>query len=282
MRISTQQMYFNNLYGIQNYQQNINKLQEELSNNKKNDLSPYEKVQVMTENIEISKNSQYMSNIDFLQSKKETDDTNLDSINNILMKIKDLVTQFKNGSYNSNDLVSGKESYQELKNGVVNLLNQKNSNGNYIYSGTTNVLPFSDIYTYNGNQEINEVIIDDKETMELNIPGQKIIDNKLLQNFKDLDNFFNGTFKTISIDNLQDSINNISLLRTKIGEQLNRLTEKQNDIDVSNINSKKLIENIQGIDYAEEIMNLNKNQIALQAMYKISSSINQTNLFNFL
>lgn len=282
MRISTQQMYFNNLYGIQNYQQNINKLQEELSNNKKNDLSPYEKVQVMTENIEISKNSQYMSNIDFLQSKKETDDTNLDSINNILMKIKDLVTQFKNGSYNSTDLVSGKESYQELKNGVVNLLNQKNSNGNYIYSGTTNVLPFSDIYTYNGNQEINEVIIDDKETMELNIPGQKIIDNKLLQNFKDLDNFFYGTFKTISIDNLQDSINNISLLRTKIGGQLNRLTEKQNDIDVSNINSKKLIENIQGIDYAEEIMNLNKNQIALQAMYKISSSINQTNLFNFL
>ena len=143
MRISTQQMYNNNLYGIQNYQQNINKIQEELSNNKKNDLSPYEKVQVMTENIEISKNSQCMSNIDFLQSKKETDDTNLDSINNILMKIKDLVTQFKNGSYNSTDLVSGKESYQELKNGVVNLLNQKNIIGNNIYQGTKNELHLS-------------------------------------------------------------------------------------------------------------------------------------------
>lgn len=275
-------MYNNSLYGIQSYQQNINKIQEELSNNKKTDLTPYEKVKVITEDVEISKNSQYMSNIDFLQAKKETDDTNLDSINNVLMKIKDLVTQFKNGTNNSSDLVAGNESYQELKNGLVNLLNQKNSNGDYVYSGTTNKLPFTDIYTYNGNQEINEIMIDDKETMELNIPGQKIVDNKLLQNFKELDNFFNGTSNSISIDNLQESINNISLLRTKLGGQLNRLTEKQNYLDVSNINSKKLIENIQGIDYAEEITNLNKNQIALQAMYKISSTINQTNLFNFL
>jgi flagellar hook-associated protein 3 FlgL len=193
MRISTQQIYNNNLYGIQSYQQNINKIQEELSNNKKTDLTPYEKVKVITEDVEISKNSQYMSNIDFLQAKKETDDTNLDSINNVLMKIKDLVTQFKNGTNNSSDLVAGNESYQELKNGLVNLLNQKNSNGDYVYSGTTNKLPFTDIYTYNGNQEINEIMIDDKETMELNIPGQKIVDNKLLQNFKELDNFYINT-----------------------------------------------------------------------------------------
>ena len=282
MRISTQQMYSNSLSGIQNYQQSINKVQEEISNNKKSDLSPYEKSQVMNETVEISKNSQYMSNIDFLQSKKETDDTNLESVNNILMKIKDLVTQFKNGSNNQSDLAAGNEIYQELKNGLVNLLNQKNSNGNYIYSGTTNVKPFNDIYSYNGNQEINQIMIDDGETIELNIPGEKIVDKTFIKNFQDLDNFFSGTSKTISIDNLQSSINNISLLRTKLGGQLNRLTNKQDALDNSNTNSKNIVENIQGIDYAEEITTLNKNQVALQAMYKIASSINQTNLFNFL
>lgn len=35
MRISTQQMYNNSLSGIQNYQQTINNIQEEISNNKK-------------------------------------------------------------------------------------------------------------------------------------------------------------------------------------------------------------------------------------------------------
>ena len=275
-------MYSNSLSGIQNYQQSINKVQEEISNNKKSDLSPYEKSQVMNETVEISKNSQYMSNIDFLQSKKETDDTNLESVNNILMKIKDLVTQFKNGSNNQSDLAAGNEIYQELKNGLVNLLNQKNSNGNYIYSGTTNVKPFNDIYSYNGNQEINQIMIDDGETIELNIPGEKIVDKTFIKNFQDLDNFFSGTSKTISIDNLQSSINNISLLRTKLGGQLNRLTNKQDALDNSNTNSKNIVENIQGIDYAEEITTLNKNQVALQAMYKIASSINQTNLFNFL
>lgn len=282
MRISTQQMYNNSLSGIQNYQQTINNIQEEISNNKKNDLSPYEKNQVMNETVNISKNSQYMSNIDFLYSKKVTDDTNLDSMGNILMKIKDLAIEFKNQTNNSNDLTAANENYQELKKEFTNILNQKNSNGNYIYSGTTNIQPFTDIYTYNGNQEVNQVMIDDRQSVETNIPGNLIVDNTLNQNFKDLDSFFNGSNKNISIDTLQSSINHISLLRTKLGGQMNTLTNQQSLLENNNINSKNTIENIQGIDYAEEITNLNKSQIALQAMYKISSSINQTNLFNFL
>lgn len=282
MRISTQQMYDNSLSGIQGYQQTINNIQQEMSNNRKSNLSSYETVKVMNETVNISKNSQYMSNIDYLQSKKSTDDTNLESMGNILMKIKDLTIQFKNQTNNSNDLAAGNQNYQELKKEFTNLLNQKNSNGNYIYSGTNNVQPFTDVYTYNGNQEINQVMIDDKQTMETGIPGNLIVDNTLNQNFKDLDNFFSGSSKNISIDNLQSSVDNISLLRTKVGGQMNALTNQKNLLEDKNINSKNTIENIQGIDYAEEITNLSKNQVALQAMYKISSSINQTNLFNYL
>lgn len=282
MRISSGQMYDSVLNGIKKYQVESNQIQKDIANGYRSDISTVDKIKVMNDNVTISKNAQYISTIDNLNVKYNKNDTDLDNINNSLMKIKDLITQGLNSTNTTSDLNNIKEQYNSLKNNIENILNQKNEIGNYIYSGTTDVKPFTSLLSYNGNNQKNQVYISDNQLIDTNIAGSEIINANGQSTINSIDTMFqNGSLNASALDDLQSMIDNVSLVRTKVGSQLNVIDNSKSYYEKDTLNLQEEIENLQGIDYASSITKLNQNQNNLQALYKIQASNNKS-LFDYM
>jgi len=161
MRISTVQAFNSGVSGLQNNYGNMTRTQAEISAGKKI-LTPADDPVASVKLLQISQeealNSQYKTGMTAAKNSLSSSDVILSSITgNVLQRIKEITVQAGNGALNSDDRKSLATELKQREDELLNLLNSKDANGKYLFSGSMgDTQPFvrnaNGSYSYQGDE----------------------------------------------------------------------------------------------------------------------------------
>jgi len=182
MRISTTQIYTQGVKSFGDQQVKLAELQQQISTGvriSKPSDDPAASARVLELQQTIDVNEQYQVNIDHAESRLTLEDTTLNSIENIMIRIKELTIQANNAT---NDFVSRSaianevdERYKEL----LSLSNTIDSNGDYLFAGfQSKSPPFTEATTgsisyvqFNGDQGERSIQISQSRQINVDTSG---------------------------------------------------------------------------------------------------------------
>lgn len=243
MRISTNQFYNQNLRSLMDNQSKLSDTQEALSTGKKlnrpsDDPVGAAKVVRLTE--ELDKLTQYQRNNDFLIGSLEQQETVLDSITNAVDRARVLTIQSGSGAITDSDREALGSELKEIRDELIDLMNSKDANGQYIYSGHQSDTPaFSiastnngNIISYAGDAGKNFVNVSDNSKIQSTSSGFDVFENVLARLEFEVDSTGTATvndaqinsqdafdrFHSANFDNLTPANNNFELTVLASGE----------------------------------------------------------------
>ncbi len=185
MRISTTQIYGQGLKAFGEQQAKLAKLQQQISTGQrltKPSDDPAASARVLELEQTVAINEQYQSNISQAQHRLQLADTTLDSIENIMQRVRELVIQGNNAtmSAESRDAIANEidERYKEL----ISLSNTTDENGDYLFAGYQNQsVPFTELTTgsiqqvqFNGDQGHRYFQISQSRQIDASINGSEV------------------------------------------------------------------------------------------------------------
>lgn len=179
MRISTAQYYATT---AANYQRNFNnaiKTAEQASSGVKLETAaddPIGAARLLQLDQQKAMLGQYTTNISALNTAQAQEESVLDSINNVLQKVSELAVRAGGGSLNDDDRKSIAAELSASEDQLLSLMNSKDANGKYIFSGASNnTQPFArnsdGTYSYQGDQTQLQLKIGDSMSLGLNDTG---------------------------------------------------------------------------------------------------------------
>ena len=137
-RVSTNQLFAQNLQSIMRQQQQSIETQQQLSTGQKlirPDDDPLAAVRLLSIERNLEKIQQYQRNADAASMRLSLEEEALASSINVIQRVRDLALQGINGSNdNSSRLLIAQEVEQQLNN-LLQLANTKDGNGDYLFSG---------------------------------------------------------------------------------------------------------------------------------------------------
>ena len=211
MRISTNQIYTQNLRSISANQSALSETQDQLSTGKKltkpsDDPVGAAKLIRITE--ELDKITQYNRNTNLLKSSLEQQETVLSSIKDSANRARVLSVQAGNGIMTQDDKNAIASEMKQIRNEIFDLMNSQNSGGEYIFAGyqsqtqafSYNYANPGNKFSFNGDTGTNIIRVSDSVTLKTSSSGQDIFQNVYAR-------------KNFSIDST--SMNNVAQLEVK-------------------------------------------------------------------
>jgi flagellar hook-associated protein 3 FlgL len=306
MKISTSLFFDRSTQQLTNVQSNLSQTQEQLSTGKqivKPSDAPNKAALVTRLESELSRQTSYQDTLKSVNVRLTAEETALKNTSDVMYRIKELATQAANDTLSVQDRKSVSIELKTLRDQVLSLANSRDSNGNYLFSGSKASQPaFSQDakghVSYQGDQARMQVNIGDSRRVNLNMPGSDVY-NRVVRDdgkgnktgvdfFQSLDDLVNavdsvdqvGIQRGLSeIDTLQ---NGISEGLGKVGADLSVVDLQTNVLDQVVLNLKSTRSDVEDLDYTAAITKMNKDQLALQAAQSSFAKISQLSLFTYL
>jgi len=287
MRVTQSMLSNNMLRNLSNSYSRLGKLQDQLSTQKKITRPSDDPVVAMLGmgyRTDVNRVEQFKRNIGEVKNWVETTDDALDHSVNALQRIRELVVQASNGTYEE-----GQRSYiateiEELKEHLKTIGNTQMA-GKYIFNGTqTNVRP--DGTFAEGTIEI-EVFQGIK--IPVNTNGKELFGD-LLGPASPLDAIIND-LKNPAIDNssignhlavIDGEIDKFLSERASIGAKQNRVDLMEERLGMQEVISKRILSDNEDIEVEKAIMDLTIQESILRASLSVGSRIIQPTLMDFL
>lgn len=284
-RLSTAQIIQNGLEGIYKNKKIISDATAALGGTKRTDLDPVEKAQLMSYKVSISNNAQNNRNIENITPKLEDQENSLSQLNENMKALSDMAIKLGNTS-NAKEKEIFKAEYNSLKDSILKQLNSKDYLGEYKFAGfSSRVTPFDDKFNYNSDQNISSIRTGNNTTVELNVPGDRVITDNFRNSIKKLDDFFNSNAQNVDntvLEDLRLSQEDINIQITKVGNKLNQLDlAKEYNQDIIDSNTAK-ISQLEDQDMIKAAADFAKAQAAYQASLKTQSVIQGMSLFDYV
>ena len=306
MKISTTLFFDRSSQQLGNVQSNLSQTQEQLSTGKqivKPSDAPDKAAIVTRLESELSRQTSYQNTLKSVSVRLTAEETALKNTSDVMYRIKELATQAANDTLGVQDRQSVATELQTLRDQVLSLANSRDSNGNYLFSGSKASQPaFSqDVkghVNYQGDQARMQVNIGDSRRVSLSLPGSDVYtrvvrdDGKgnkgavdFFQSIDDLVSAVKGGDQVAiqrgisEVDTLQ---NGISEGLGQIGANLTVVDMQTNVLDQVVLNLKSARSDVEDLDYTAAITKMNKDQLALEAAQSSFAKISQLSLFKFL
>jgi len=308
-RVSTaaQTAFF--LSQIQNAGSALDKVQEQIASGKNaNTYAGFgDKTQVLTATLAANaRNDAYTNATKFAVTQTDLQDTQLTSLSSLAASLKKAVSD----AVANNDGTTLMTQAQSIFDQAAAILNSKDANGDYIYSGGKTDVPPVTVGTLAGLQPLASVAnafangdltksvqVADGVSVGYSMTASDVATG-LMQALKDIADFdatgagnFNAAATLSSAQNtfLTNSIGQITTVSTDLnataasnGYVSNRLTDAQTQQASQNTLYKKFTSDIQDTNMAEAATRLSLNQTALQAALQVTARLNQLSLLNYL
>lgn len=190
MRISTNQLYNQNVQAIMDNQRRLTDIQEDLSTGKKLNRpseDPVGAAKVIRLTEELDSITQYKRNNDLYQSSLEQQETVLGSVNSAMDRARTLLQQANSGILNDSDRAAIGTEIKQIRDEVLNLMNTQDADGDYIFAGHQTQSPaFSfnpaggaNAVRYEGDSGKNAMKLSDSITLESTTNGAEVFQNVL-------------------------------------------------------------------------------------------------------
>lgn len=298
---------------IQNNRSKLNQLNEEISSGVKvskpsDDASAT--INILNSNVSLNKIDSYLSNISTATSEMDTVDTQLQSVVDIIDRVKVLTTQAANGTNSTTELASVNTEIEQLTESLKGIANTQ-FGGKYIFGGVnTETAPYTTPvdgeaqYTgtpQTGNYQRNTEI-SDNITVTTNLPGDQVFgyyytDNSTSPATVQGQGLFN-TLATLStalqadpvdysaisgkLDDLDTDLSTVLTASAQVGGTVNRLDMTKSKLENDSVNLQSFKSDNQDIDMASTISNLSYQETALQASLQVSSKMMKTSLLDYM
>lgn len=241
--------------------------------------------------------TQYRANVGALKTRLSTNEVTLDSMQQDLMAVRDLLVWAADGSNTADDMKAMAGSLQSLRDSLFFSINSRNAEGKYLFSGTaTDVETLTDTGGAPGSRYVQNAAVN-ANTQDVAVgDGVAVAANVALKPFG-LDTFMN------QLDDVADKLKNatyvsgtVSSLLTAVDTTLADVTGqiavmggRQNVISTLDDNhsavslaNKQAMIDLGQLDYAEAATRLNSYTLAVQATQKAYAKISSLSLFNVL
>lgn len=203
MRISTSQIYDQNIRSIMNNQEDLVKTQEQLATGKRiitpsDDPVGAAKVLRLTE--EIDELEQFQRNNDLVTGSLEQQEAVLTNITNSINRARTLVVQAGSGILSDPDKRAIGAELEQIKLEIFDLMNTQDADGNYIYAGyqsanqafTYNPAATGNAISFSGDAGVSFIQLSNSSTIQSTSNGYEVFEN-VLSRFK-----FSVTSDTVS------------------------------------------------------------------------------------
>lgn len=193
-------------------------------------------------------------------SALRTGDSALQSISNILLRMRDLATQASSGTNGSNDVASIGKEYAQLKLEIDHIADKTNFNGKAFLAEATG-----------GDADISVQLSDASgDTLEIQSLNAKDLTTA------DLGDIDTNENAALELDKLDTAIQAIADARATFGSQLNRLDHNLNNVTSQATNMAAAASQIEDADMAREMSEMTKFKILNEAGISMLSQANQT------
>jgi flagellar hook-associated protein 3 FlgL len=260
--------------------------------------NPYGASQVINLQSQLEGLSSYEANAQNGISWESTASTAMSSIAHVAQRVRELLVQGANGTYNQADLETMALQVEQLTEGVKQDANTQYA-GQYVFSGTaTTTAPYeqgkSDEYKGNGESVSRAVGPGASVTITTNIStllgsGEEAKDGKLLETLRTIaKNLRAGTpeareaLATTDLKTLDGNIETLTQLQATAGsatDQLQTALSRNEDMQTS---ISKALSNTEDTNVAEASVAYANEQAAYQAALRAAANIVQESLLNFL
>lgn len=294
MRISDSMMTKDFLYDNNQIQQNLVKIQTQLSTNTK--------VQTLSDDVGLSLNG---INWETQLSKSQTYSTNVgngkDFINNSINALSSMNTEVQNiiSQATSANNALNSQNYSTIagtiKNSLASIVQTMNTkyNGMYLFGGTNNQDPPVSIPdTQSGNAVVTtgdisgevKTQVSGTITTAINIPGQNIVDTGLFNSINQIINSLQSgqAPDATAMTNLETSYQNLLNVQTSGGNIYNRLDNISQQLSTQQTNLQTMISNKLGVDPAKLSVDLQSQQYLLQMSDKILATTFSKSLLDYI
>ncbi|WP_206098881.1 flagellar hook-associated protein FlgL [Paenibacillus paeoniae] len=248
---------------------------------------------------EISATEQYQKNVDSALSWLDFNDTVLGQAGDVLLRVKDLVTQSANGTYPDLALDNFKSEVEQLKKQLIDIANSK-INGKYVFNGEQfDKAPYD---TSDPTMVASAVEGDTgKIQYTVGVNTQLDINFTTSQVFGDADpsgtgnNVFSVLDRIISaldagnhadvaaeIAGIDSSIDRMLNVRAEIGARVNRVELIQNRLSDLGINLTDMKSRVEDADYEKLLIDTKINENIYQASLSVGAKVISKSLVDFL
>ena len=306
MKISTSLFFDRSTQQLTNVQSSLSQTQEQLSTGKqivKPSDAPNKAALVTRLESELSRQTSYQDTLKSVNVRLTAEETALKNTSDVMYRIKELATQAANDTLSDQDRKSVSIELKTLRDQVLSLANSRDSNGNYLFSGSKASQPaFSQDakghVSYQGDQARMQVNIGDSRRVNLNMPGSDVY-NRVVRDdgkgnktgvdfFQSLDDLVSAV-QSVDQVGIQRGLSEVDTLQNgiseglgKVGADLSVVDLQTNVLDQVVLNLKSTRSDVEDLDYTAAITKMNKDQLALQAAQSSFAKISQLSLFTYL
>jgi len=254
----------------------------------------------------------YLSNIDSVKDKLNQQELAVNTMNDDLSRVKELLIQGANGTLDASARGALAIELKEIYNSMISLGNRKDVDGTYLFAGYVQDkapfdfdemksflsndadVAFTDVYQ--GNDEIQSVTVDDGYHLEVGVPGSQLFagfnnskqDPEPTSIFAVIKLAINGLEENDvekiaqSIDDVENALKHVNNQLAMIGSKSNT-AETQLQIHQSRLDSYEVaVSRIEDLDYASAVTELKNQSLALQAGQASFAQISNLSLFNYI
>ncbi len=263
----------------------------------------------------VSTLEQHKENAGVILTNLQTYDQMLGSLENAATDLKEAVM----GAVNSSSSLGLEATVEGVFDTVLGVLNSADTEG-YLFAGSKkgvapiNITSWSDLTTalepptdiFTNDTLKRQVRIDENRVLETGLVADELAQD-IMTSLQRIALWQNGTIPTTvpvptgpagpvtsplrqedqdfligEIQQLEDLVRGFNEARGVNGLNLKTVTDTQEQLDLQIDQATIFVSNIEDVDAAEAITNLNQANFALESSYNVLSQINRTSLLNFL
>lgn len=298
MRISTNQIQLSMLDNLQHGFGEYARLDRQISANKRilqPSDDPVGSVRLLGLKKEQVAMEQYQKNIANAKSQLSQGEQQLETMTNMLMRLRELTQTAATGSLSEDDRRAVASETAVIKDGLLDLANARNESGSSLFAGsqvsnTAIVKTPAGDYQYQGDALIREVSIAKGVTVGLN----QTADQMFIQNgdfFKQLDTMVNAMENDAPdaaeqarnmLDRSKTLQDDISQMVSTIGARINLLDQVDEGHAEKGVYSKEVSNQIESLDYASAVTQQAHVLMALQVQQQAFAKVNGLSLFDYM
>lgn len=251
----------------------------------------------------LDKQDSYAKTLTTVQSRLDNEDSNLKSVSDMLIRAKEISLQAANDSLGADNRQALGVELQGIRDQMLGVANASDANGNYLFSGSRlKNPPFSQSGTgqvsYGGDQTRMYVKVGDQRSIPFNRTGTNVFvgvtrtdssgqksNREFFGAIDDLIAGINKSDKTVmqrGIGEMDTLLNGVTLAQANVGTDANVVNQQSQIIDQTKLTLKTTLSNVQDLDMAQAITQMNKQMLSLEASQSSFSKISQLSLFNFI
>lgn len=255
---------------------------------------PMASIKLLNLERENSAIGQYQANIANLKTTLSAQETYLDSVNESLKSVRDLVIWGANGTLTDEDRSGMIIELKSYRDSIESSFNAQDEEGHYLFSGTKTDTPAvsnaGGAYQVDGNSDKRVVTVAKGVTMDSNMTAKEILElgggdnvlnqiDALIAEFENPSPNFQAEVDA-SLSAIDDTLANVLGAMTEIGGRHNNLDLMDSAHGENKLFVDKVTSDLSALDYGEASVRLSDYMAALQATQASYVKINDLNLFD--